>query len=426
MQPLKILFVTPQYPPAIGGTEQLAAGWAEELARRGHQTMVFATRSAHQPTWTGDLPPSETRNGVQVRRFRQWRRGSRTLRLMNWGYAGFARTGKARYEAGIWLSEGPFSPALFAALLIRAGRYDIILSMSASTLTSVVSGYAARRAGVAWLNTPLLHLEQMSARRPIAQRHMLVSASMTLPLTSIEARALQDRFGVSGSHIQVVPPIVSPPANLPSGQASRRQLGLPDNAFVISFLARKVAYKGFHQTIQAVSLLAGPESRVMLVSAGPDDNNALPAEAQEEPFRSRWRDLGVVTEDDKWALLAASDVLCMPSTGESFGIVYAEAWLCGKPVIGANSGAVPSVIEHGVDGFIVQPGDASALAGYLAYLEQHPRVAQRMGLAGQHKTRTRFSAQRVGDLLEGAISRALRLAARRHARSGFSALRLGA
>lgn len=426
MQPLKILFVTPQYPPAIGGTEQLAAGWAEELARRGHHVTVFTTRSAHQPTWTGDLPPSETRNGVQARRFRQWRRGRRTLRLMNWGYGGFARTGKARYEAGIWLSEGPFSPALFAALLAEAGRYDAIISMSANTLTSLVSGYAARRAGIAWLNAPLLHLEQMPARRLIAQRHMLACADMTLPLTSVEAQALQDRFGVSGSHIQVVPPIVSLPSNPRSGETARRQLGVPEDAFVVGFLARKVAYKGFHQTIQAVSLLAGQESRVMLVSAGPDDNNALPAEAQEQPFRSRWRDLGVVTEDDKWALLAASDVLCMPSTGESFGIVYAEAWLCGRPVIGAHSGAVPGVIAHGVDGFVVQPGDALTLAGYLAYLEQHPRVAQRMGLAGQHKALTHFSAQRVGDLLEGAISRALRLAARQQARSDLSALGLGA
>ncbi len=426
MQPLKILFVSPQYPPAIGGTEQLAAGWAEELARRGHQITVFTTRSAHQPTWTGNLPSSEARNGVEVRRFRQWQRGSRTLRLMNWAYAGFARSGKARYEAGIWLSEGPFSPALFAGLLAKAGHYDIMISMSASTLTSVISRYAAQHAGVAWLNTPLLHLEQMSARRPIAQHHMLANANMTLPLTLIEAQALQERFGVHRAHVQVVPPIVSLPPDLQSSKTSRRQLGLPDDAFIVGFLARKVAYKGFHQTLRAVSLLAGQESRVMLVSAGPDDSNALPAEAQEEPFRSRWRDLGVVTESAKWALLAASDVLCMPSTGESFGIVYAETWLCGKPVIGANSGAVPGVIAHGIDGFIVPAGDASTLAGYLAYLEQHPQVAQRMGQAGRQKVLTHFGAQRVGDLLEGAISRALRLAARRYARSGFSALRLGA
>jgi hypothetical protein len=99
----------------------------------------------------------------------------------------------------------------------------------------------------------------------------------------------------------------------------------------------------------------------------------------------------------------------MPSTGEAFGIVYAEAWVCGKPVIGANSGAVPGVITHGVDGFVVEPGDVEGLAGYLAKLQQHPDLARKMGQAGRRKVLTHFTARSVGDALEGALARALRL-----------------
>lgn len=424
MQALKILFVTPQYLPAIGGTEQHVAGWAEELARRGHAVSVFTTRSTDQPTWRGDLPPREQRNGVEVRRFQQWQRGPRTLRLMNWGYNGFIRTGASRYEAGIWLSEGPFSPALFAALLTKARHFDVVISMSASTLTSVVSRYATRRAGAVWINVPQLHLDQLLARPLVERQRLFDSAAFLLPETRIEAQAVQERFGVAGQRIEVVPPVIPEPPSLPEKDAARARLNLPKDAFIVTFLARKVAYKGFHQTAQAVSLLLKQSAAALLLSAGPGDS-ALPPEAQSAAMQTRWRDLGIVDEATKWDVLAAGDVLCMPSTGEAFGIVYAEAWLCGKPVIGANSGAVPSVIEHGVDGFIVQPGDAPALAGLLAYLEQHPRVAQRMGAAGRRKTLTHFSAQQAGDLLEGAISRALRLAARGRAQSGLSALRLG-
>lgn len=408
MRPLKILFVTPQYPPAIGGTERHVAGWAEELASRGHAVSVFTTRSSDQATWRGNLPLRERQNSVEVHRFPTWERGSRTLRLMNWGYGGFVRTGKAHYEAAIWLTEGPVSPRLFAALVTWSGRFDVVVSMSASTLTSVVSCEVARRAGVPWINVPQLHLDQLLPR-PLARRQRLFdSAAFLLPETRLEAQAVQARFGVPGQCIEVIPPVIAPPPAMPTQESARARLKLPSDAFIVAFLARKVPYKGFHQTARAVSLLLTDMPHALLLSAGPG-GSVLPEELQSGTLQNRWQDLGVVDEATKWNVLAASDVLCMPSTGEAFGIVYAEAWLCGKPVIGANSGAVPSVIAHGVDGLIVEPGDAVGLARYLAYLGQNPRIAQRMGLAGQCKATDHFNARRVGDLLEGALARALRL-----------------
>jgi len=410
MQPLKILFVTPQYPPAIGGTEQLVAGWAEELVRRGHQAHVFTTRSTHQPTWRGSLPSYEERGGVRVWRFRQWERGRRTMRLMDWGYSGFLRTGQRRYEAGIWLAEGPVAPGLFAALLVRSRSYDAIISMSASTLTSLVVCLVSQRAHTVWINVPLLHLDQLLPRAITGRQHILSSASLLLPVSGIEASVLQTRFGIPGSRIQVIPPIVPMPAEVTAQTASRAQLGLPADAFIVAFLARQVAYKGFHLTVEAISRLLREFPNLMLVSAGPKDTaDNLPDATRSEGFCMRWRNLGTVDEETKWRLLSACDVLCMPSTGEAFGIVYAEAWVCGKPVIGANSGAVPGVITHGVDGFVVEPGDVEGLAGYLAKLQQHPDLARKMGQAGRRKALTHFTARSVGDALEGALARALRL-----------------
>jgi len=417
MQPLKILFVTPQYPPAIGGTEQHVARWAEELVRRGHQAHVFTTRSTHQPTWRGSLPGYEERGGVRVWRFRQWERGPRTLRLMNWGYSGFSRTGQRRYEAGIWLAEGPVAPGLFAVLFVVSRHYDVIVSMSTSTLSSFVTCLASQFTRAVWANVPQLHLDQLLPRMMAGRQYLLSSASLLLPESGIEASVLQTRFGIPGSRIQVIPPIVPMPSETATQTASRAQLGLPADAFIVAFLARQVAYKGFHQTIEAISRLLKEFPNLMLVSAGPGDTTEnLPDATRSESFRMRWRNLGTVDEETKWRLLSACDVLCMPSTGEAFGIVYAEAWLCGRPVIGANSGAVPGVITHGVDGFVVEPGDVEGLAGYLARLQQNPDLARKMGQAGRRKVLTHFTAQPVGDALEGALARALRLGRNKHLR----------
>jgi glycogen(starch) synthase len=95
--------------------------------------------------------------------------------------------------------------------------------------------------------------------------------------------------------------------------------------------------------------------------------------------------LGPVSEEEKRDLLAAADVFAMPSRTDSFGIVYLEAWLYGKPVIGARTWGVSDVIADGHDGLLVPFGDVPALAKAIAELLDDPQRRSEMGKRGQRK-----------------------------------------
>jgi len=80
----------------------------------------------------------------------------------------------------------------------------------------------------------------------------------------------------------------------------------------------------------------------------------------------------------------------MPSSQESFGGVFVEAWMMGKPVIGGNIAAVREVIADGVDGFVVPP-DPALIADRILALVADPAMAQRMGEAGRQKALAHFT-----------------------------------
>jgi glycosyltransferase involved in cell wall biosynthesis len=96
------------------------------------------------------------------------------------------------------------------------------------------------------------------------------------------------------------------------------------------------------------------------------------------------------TETEKPALFAACDIFAYPSSYESFGIAYVEAWAAGKPVVGCRTGAVPSVISEGLDGLLVPAGDPVTLGMALLRLLDSADLRRRLGQAGQEKVHRRY------------------------------------
>jgi glycosyltransferase involved in cell wall biosynthesis len=80
----------------------------------------------------------------------------------------------------------------------------------------------------------------------------------------------------------------------------------------------------------------------------------------------------------------------VPSTRESFGGVFTEAWTFGRPVIGGNIAPVREVIADGEDGFVVAQ-TPSVIAERVAYLLEHPDEAGKMGAAGRTKVAANYS-----------------------------------
>jgi phosphatidylinositol alpha-mannosyltransferase len=126
--------------------------------------------------------------------------------------------------------------------------------------------------------------------------------------------------------------------------------------------------------------------------------------------------LGKVSEQRKRAELARAEVLCAPSLhGESFGMVLTEAFASATPVVASDIPGYRDVLRDGIDGVLVAPGDALALAESLRRLALDPRLRARMASAARERAE-RFAwphvAAEVLDCYEQAIATA-ELGARR-------------
>ena len=85
-----------------------------------------------------------------------------------------------------------------------------------------------------------------------------------------------------------------------------------------------------------------------------------------------------VSDAEVTAHLQESHVLAVPSRYEGFGMAYAEAMGFGLPAIGTTAGAAGEIIEHGVNGFLIAPGDVLALNGHIRHLDNDRRSLKHM------------------------------------------------
>jgi glycosyltransferase involved in cell wall biosynthesis len=108
-------------------------------------------------------------------------------------------------------------------------------------------------------------------------------------------------------------------------------------------------------------------------------------------------------------LIKQARFLIWPSQGyyENFGLVAAEAFACGVPVIASGIGAMAEMVDDGRSGLHVTPGDADDLAEKVAWAWAHPEDMDAMGRAGRVEYEARYTARRNVQLLVDIYERAL-------------------
>jgi glycosyltransferase involved in cell wall biosynthesis len=227
-------------------------------------------------------------------------------------------------------------------------------------------------------------------------------ADALIAFTQAEKQILID-LGVAEERIFVtgIGPILA--AN-PDPHHFRQTIGLPADIPLILFLGQKYRYKGLEPLIQAARIVwqRWPEAHFLFVGPRTPFSKKLFAR-QHDP---RLIELGSVDLQQKTDALASCTLLCLPSTQESFGGVYTEAWSLGKPVIGADIPAVREVIDDGVNGYLVSPG-AGAIAERICYLLENPATATSLGQAGREKTARLYSWEKLAQKTEAVYTKLL-------------------
>ena len=226
-------------------------------------------------------------------------------------------------------------------------------------------------------------------------------ADAVIALTEAERRALA-ALGVPEERIFVtgMGPVLG---DDPSGARFRERHRLGDDPLVL-FLGQKYAYKGAGLLLRAAPRVWARHPRARFAFLGPRTSHSRRAFAGvNDP---RVLELDQVDLAEKTDALDACDVFCLPSTQESFGGVFTEAWSLGKPVVGGDIPAVREVIEHGEDGLVCPP-DPAALARAIDALLSDPARRKALGARGRAKVSRLYTWPRLAERTE-AVYRAVR------------------
>lgn len=134
------------------------------------------------------------------------------------------------------------------------------------------------------------------------------------------------------------------------------------------------------------------DSRLILIGDGPDAPVAR-AMAQERGISDRVTFVGVV--DRVAPLLAQADLVLLPSSTESFGLVALEAMASGVPVIASDVGGIPEVVDHGQTGYLAPVGDVEAMSSYAVEILRDAALHRRMRTAAQARARQLFDYRQI-------------------------------
>jgi glycosyltransferase involved in cell wall biosynthesis len=176
----------------------------------------------------------------------------------------------------------------------------------------------------------------------------------------------------------------------------RARLGIGAERFVVGWFGRMTAVKRTEALLGALATLRarGVDALLLLVGDGADR-----ARLEEEAFR-----LGLARhclflgyQEDVAPWYAACDVVALTSANEGTPVTIIEALAAGRPVVVTSVGGVPDVVAEGVDGFLVEPGDTTALADRLERLAADPALRARLGERGRARALSRYAVRRLVD-----------------------------
>jgi len=176
-----------------------------------------------------------------------------------------------------------------------------------------------------------------------------------------------------------------------------KQNELKDKKIILT-VGRLVKRKGHDQVIKALPEIINkiPQACYVIAGDGPNLNDLIKL-VSEKKLGQYVKFIKDVPQEVLPILYQTCEVMAMPSRQlsngdvEGFGIVYLEANLFGKPVIGGKSGGVPEAIVHEKTGLLVPPLDVTSLAEAIISLMINPAYAHQLGLQGLDRVHEEFS-----------------------------------
>jgi glycosyltransferase involved in cell wall biosynthesis len=178
------------------------------------------------------------------------------------------------------------------------------------------------------------------------------------------------------------------------------RLGIGAMEPLVVFVGRLVTQKGPDLLLEAVPRILAQRGDAKFAICGDGYMRGdLERRAHELGVAHAVRFLGSVSGAPLVELFKSADCVCVPSRNEPFGIVVLEAWASGKPVVATTSGGPREFVQHGEDGFHVDPHPESIAWGVCEVFANFDR-ARDMGGRGRHKAGENFNWDRIAEQTE--------------------------
>ena len=381
---MDILYISNLYPPSVGGAQVHLHQLAKVMQGFGNHVSVITLTTRSRTDWlrlSTVFTEKDSRykyEGVDIWKigFSVWTR----IRMAPWAFAYYPFMGTSVRRIS----------ALMSPYLEGCARVPSIVHASriGREFLSRTALNFARRHDVPFVLTPNHHPRWKGFLYREYNR-IYQEADAIIALTTAEKKTLVEECGVREDrvHITGIGPLLSEEHY---DETFRARFGLKER-FVL-FLGQQLRHKGIHIILQAAPLVWRKHPDVRFVFIGPQTPYSRSLfQGVKDP---RVLNIGLVDLETKTSALASCELLCLPSTQESFGGVFVEAWSFRKPVIGGRIGPIASVIEEGRDG-LLSGQDPAELARAIATLLSDPEMCREMGESGWKKVRERYSWDKI-------------------------------
>lgn len=193
--------------------------------------------------------------------------------------------------------------------------------------------------------------------------------------------------------------------------ALRREFGCGDDEKLVAYVGRIAYHKGTGLLVEAAEIVAAgmPEARFVAVGEGPMVEE-LRLRTAAGPLTGRFIVAG--RRSDAVDIIAAADLLILPSLSEGLPLTLLEAAMTGTAMVASDTGGIPEVVIDGETGLLVPVGDSRRLAGAIERLLADDQKRKSMGVAARRLWERRFTVPRMIDGMEEIYSKVAVSAAR--------------
>ncbi len=182
----------------------------------------------------------------------------------------------------------------------------------------------------------------------------------------------------------------------------------PTKIFTILFLGALGKRKGIYDIVKAMPLILEKNDKFLLKIVGPEEDSGVRTEIKamcnQNNLTKNVNILSPVDGVEKYNLLSESDVFILPSYAENFPIAMIEAMAAGLPLIMSNIKAISEIIQDGVNGFLVEPGNYEGIAKKILFLMQNREIGFQMGKRNFNLAREKYDFKMVVQKLDGIYS----------------------